>query len=242
MQSGQGRRLPPREFVAGVAVVLLMGLAVGGCTADGKPTASMAPRGTVAFDSIDGPPAGVFQKLVQNLNDEAEQRRVAVVSHEDASQYRVRGYLAAYVKGGRTSIAWVWDVYDADQRRALRILGEEPGSRGGRDPWSSADDQVLQRIARNGMDQLVAFLDAPEAASEAPMAAPAPRNSGGYRVAGNEDSPESTGIFRIFGAAENADAVPEAALARPAANEIPLPPRRPVTASLPPAGALAFAE
>ena len=54
---------------------------------------------------------------------------MAIVSREGAATYRVRGYLARAVDRGRTTIAWVWDVYDARQARALRITGEEVGGR-----------------------------------------------------------------------------------------------------------------
>jgi hypothetical protein len=187
MQSGAVRVHAPGFFAwrpTGALTVLLLCLAAAGCTPDGKLAASMASRTTVSFDSIDGPPPGIFQKLVQNLNDEAQTRGVAVVSRDDPSQYRVRGYLAAHVAGGRTSIAWVWDVYDADQRRTLRLYGEESGARS-KDAWSSADDQVLQRIARSGMDQLVAFLNT----------TPAPAQDTPTLAAGfSDDSPESAGI------------------------------------------------
>ena len=102
-------------------------MALAGCTLDGQPSLSAAqPRGaTVAFESIDGPPPGQFRTLVQNLNDEAQTRRLAVISRESPSAYRVRGYLAAKVVKGQTTISWVWDVFDGDDRRALRISGEE---------------------------------------------------------------------------------------------------------------------
>ncbi len=74
----------------------------------------------------------------------------------------MRGYLAAQVVRGRTHISWVWDVYDDDRLRSLRIIGEEAGSRGG-DPWSAADEAMLRRIARASMDRLAAFLANPAA-------------------------------------------------------------------------------
>jgi hypothetical protein len=52
----------------------------------------------------------------------------------------------------------VWDVYDANQQRARRLSGEEPMSGAGRTTWAAADDQVIRKIARVGMDRLVAFL------------------------------------------------------------------------------------
>jgi hypothetical protein len=153
----QGRKA--RELSARLFVILLAALTAG-CMPEAKLN-PITPRATVAFESIDGPPTGIFQKLVESLNEEALARRIAVVSRDHPSHYRVRGYLAAHVAAGRTTIAWVWDVYDAGQRRTLRIGGEEQAGRAGADAWTSADDALLQRIARNGMDQLAAFLETP---------------------------------------------------------------------------------
>jgi hypothetical protein len=161
MQSGTSRCAAPDvgrwSWFGGLA---MMAVAAAGCTSTGQPTLSSA-RGTVAFDSIDGPPLGMFHKLVHNLEQEAQTRRLAVVSREGFSQYRVRGYLAAHIARGRTSIAWVWDVYDSDQRRILRITGEEAAGRNTRDAWNAADDAVLRRIARASLDQLAGLLGTP---------------------------------------------------------------------------------
>jgi hypothetical protein len=139
---------------------------------------------TVAFDSIDGPPETVFRDFVRQLNQEAQARQVAVVSRESPAQYRIRGYVAAHVQGKRTTISWVWDIYDADRRRAMRLAGEEAGPPG-RTAWGAADDQLIGRIARDGMTRLAAFLTAPPApaapaASDdpAPNVAFAPSESG----------------------------------------------------------------
>jgi hypothetical protein len=160
-----------------LGVVAALGLA--GCSSSGLPSGfvDVNMRGTtVAFDSIDGPPETVFRSLVQQLNQEAQARQVAVVSRESTAQYRIRGYVAAHVQGKRTTISWVWDIYDADRQRAMRLAGEEPGPPG-RSAWSAADDQVIGRIARNGMTGLAAFLGSPpvpDATPQAPREDPAP--------------------------------------------------------------------
>jgi hypothetical protein len=164
------------RLVATPAFVLALGLA--GCTTDGQPSLTAGRTATIAFESIDGPPQPVFQKLVESLASEAVARQVAVISREATPQYRIRGYLAAHVERGRTHIGWVWDVYDAEKRRALRIAGEEPGGRRGSDAWTAADEQMLRRIARTSMDRLAAFLAA--SGGGPPPAAPA---SDGIRVA-----------------------------------------------------------
>jgi hypothetical protein len=159
----------------------------------------MGQRGaTVAFESIDGPPPGQFQTLVQNLNTEAQARQLAVISREQPSVYRVRGYLAAHVVKGRTTISWVWDVFDKDERRALRITGEETAKGRPRDAWTAADNAMLARIARDSMDQLAGFLNAPAAVPGAPAPAPEPAAApSGPLVSANDTSPEAAGIFRI---------------------------------------------
>ena len=137
---------------------LMLALGAAGCTTDGQTSLVAGRAGTIAFESIDGPPQPVFHKLVESLAAEAVARQVAVISREGAPQYRIRGYLAAHVERGRTHIGWVWDVYDAEKRRTLRIAGEEPGGRRGSDAWAAADEQMLRRIARTSMDRLAAFL------------------------------------------------------------------------------------
>jgi hypothetical protein len=149
-----------------LAALALALVGAAACTTDGNPPgmAAMpaAARGsTIAFESIDGPPVGVFQKLVLDLSEEAQARQVTVVSRESTPAYRIRGFLAVHVVQGRPQVAWVWDVYDAEKRRALRISGEEPGTRKGADAWGAADDQMLRRIARVSVERLVAFLASP---------------------------------------------------------------------------------
>jgi hypothetical protein len=172
-------------------------LALAGCNPDNQTVSIAQPRGaTVAFDSLDGLPPGQFQKLVRDLNDEAQVRRLAVISREQSSAYRVRGYLAVKVTKHQTTIAWVWDVFDQDEHRALRISGEETAKVRYRDAWAAADDAMLSRIARTSMEQLAAFLTSPEVA---PGALPPRVGEPQVAMAGpHESSPEAAGIFRVF--------------------------------------------
>jgi hypothetical protein len=153
---------------------LALALAAGGCANAPAPMASVSTeRGSsIAFESIDGPPVAVFQNLVTTLSAEAQARQVRVVSRTGDPAYRIRGYLAAIVVGGKSHISWVWDVYDADKRRVLRIAGEEASGRPGVNAWAAADEQMVRRIARTSIDRLVTFLAAPPAP---PAIEPAPQ-------------------------------------------------------------------
>src|SRR5689334_4978934 len=121
---------------AAIAAVLLAACALGGCASTGGSSGAFAMAGgpaTVSFASIAGPPPQVFDRMVSVLDTDSKLRNLAIVSRENAATYRVRGYLSAQVVRGRTMIAWVWDVYDGSQQRALRLSGEEPAGKPGRD-------------------------------------------------------------------------------------------------------------
>ena len=112
----QASRQISRAAIAGAW--LAVACALGGCAAGGAPGNSfaMASGGggtTVTFESIDGPPPQVFDRMVGVLDSESKLRNLSIVSREGAASYRVRSYLAAQVSHGRTVISWVWDVYDS---------------------------------------------------------------------------------------------------------------------------------
>jgi hypothetical protein len=185
-----------RVLRSGGVPAALCALMLAACNGDNQTVSIAQPRGaSVAFDSLDGLPPGQFQKLVKNLNDEAQARQLAVISREQPSAYRVRGYLAIKVSKQQTTVAWVWDVFDQEERRALRISGEETAKGRQRDAWAAADDAMLNRIARNSMDQLAVFLTAPNVA---PGAAPQIVEPQVAAADHPESSPEAAGIFRVF--------------------------------------------
>ena len=204
---------------APVGLAFAFALALAGCQTENQGgIAASAPRGaTVAFESIDGLPKDHFQTLVHDLNGEAQLRRLAVLPREQPSAYRVRGYFAASVESGKTTISWVWDVFDDQQRRAYRISGSEDAKNAR--AWAAADDAMMQRIARSSVEQLAAFLTAPDVAPGTPTPANEPR----LALLGDRDdsTPEAAGIFRI--SQPNVDPAESSA----AGDAVPLPPKRP---------------
>src|ERR1700754_2821612 len=191
-----------RTRFAPAALLLAVALGLGGCAnvaSSGGPSAAFAQMpaasgATVAFESVDGPPPQVFDRMVNLLDSESKLRNVAIVSREGSASYRIRSYLAAQVSRGRTTIAWVWDVYDRDQQRAIRLSGEEPAGKAGRDAWAAADDVVLRRIAQAGLTGLSGMING-TAPPEAPAAPPAPRGRG-PAVAGLDPS-QPSGAFSV---------------------------------------------
>ncbi|MGJ4911974.1 hypothetical protein ACQR10_19365 [Bradyrhizobium sp. HKCCYLRH2060] len=175
------RRISRAAQHACVAVLLITSAAaLGGCATSGGPSNAyaMAPasdNATIAFEQIDGPPPQIFDRMVSVLDSESKLRSLAIVSREAPAAYRVRTYLSAQVVGGKGVIAWVFDVYDRNQQRALRLSGEEPVGRGGRDPWNNVDDMVLRKIAQAGFSGLSNMLNGTAPVDGAPPVAPATR-------------------------------------------------------------------
>jgi hypothetical protein len=186
------------------AILLTTACALGGCAGSGAVTDAYAMAGnpsgpsggpTVAFDSIDGPPPQVFDRMVGVLDSESKLRNLAIVSREGQASYRVRSYLAAQVDHGQTEISWVWDVYDANHQRTLRLSGAEPAGKAGRDAWTTADDLVLRKIAQAGFSGLTAMVNGTPADQAPPASDP---GKDGPAVASAEPAPtpsdDSTGV------------------------------------------------
>ena len=189
------RRLGP------TVAALLAAFALTACqTGDGsKPVAGISSSGSksIAFESIDGPPQPVFNKLVASLTTEADARQVQVVSRESDAAYRVRGYLAASVEGGNGSVDWAWEVFDKDRERVLRVAGVEPVGKG-KDVWGGLDDAMVSRIAAQSLDEITTRLASASSAPRArpaktqpaaPLEAPAVRTDDGPPVASADDIP-----------------------------------------------------
>lgn len=178
----RGARRLPRILALGA-----IALALAGCQTEqqGLATALQPGGATIAFDSIDGLPQQQFRELVNDLNQEARTRQIAVSSRGQASVYRVRGYFAAAVEKGRTTVSWVFDVFDRDEHRALRISGSAPVN--GKD-WSAADASLMQKIAAASMDELAGLLGSSAVASTAPAA-------GAELALAAKSAPAAAGIF-----------------------------------------------
>jgi hypothetical protein len=158
--------------------------------------ASTGEGPTIAFESIDGPPPRLFERMVGVLDSESKLRSLSIVSREGAAAYRVRGYLSAEVVHGKTLIAWVWDVYDRDQQRALRLSGEEPAGKAGRDPWAAADDLVLRKIAQAGLSGLSSMVNGTPQ-QDAPQPAPSLGKRGPAVADADESTPAASGMAAL---------------------------------------------
>jgi predicted small secreted protein len=162
---------------ARIVGVLALALSAAACNTTGGLPAGQ--HSTIAFDRVDGLPPAVFDRYVRKLNEEAEARKVPVVTREGFAPYRIKGYAAVWTRGRQATMSWVWEVFDSNGERVIRLSGDEKVGTAGRDAWQAVNDEVLARAARSGMEQLSVYFrgpdtQAPVVASGTPETAPAP--------------------------------------------------------------------
>ena len=124
-----------------------------------------SPRAaTVALVSLEGGPDALQARFRQALVSEAANREITV-SDEASARYLVRGYLSAYPTEAGTDLSYVYDVFDAGQRRRIRRVNDTitvPAAGG--DAWGAVNDAVVTSLAARSADDLaVALAGTPEA-------------------------------------------------------------------------------
>lgn len=145
----------------GRLAALGMTIALGAC----QGSFSGSPEGVpVALESIDGAPAPVQTAFMSELSTAASDRKVELVGSSAEARYRVRGYLSTATEDGTTKVAYVWDVFDSQKRRAQRLTGTSPvnvpsGS------ISALDKEILSKLAQSSMDEIAEFLSKSKAES-----------------------------------------------------------------------------
>ncbi len=150
-----------------------LGLAASGLTACNDLTEAaprgpriMAPGIPVAVESISGAPEALQAHFNNALASEASARQVELVDGKEAgkdkARFRIRGYLDAYATDdGKTALAYVWDVFDVQKRRAQRVQGASlRNAAAGDDPWAQMDQGTMARAAADSMNAIAGFLAA----------------------------------------------------------------------------------
>jgi len=123
---------------------------------------------TVAFVSVDGPPAAISRNFSQIMTREAAARDIAVADDKKA-RYLVRGYLSAYATTDGAAVEYVWDVFNKDKQRIQRVNDVLEVKGDGADPWRIVGEAALASVAAKSADDLAAYLsNTPEAVAAAP--------------------------------------------------------------------------
>lgn len=153
-----------RTRVTLLVALMTASAALGGCQSSSGGLASAlagsAAGMPIAVESIEGAPDGVQAALAGELAQAAAARKVDMVSAGQTARFRIRGYLSTERSAdGTTALAFVWDVFDASNKRARRVTGSKPlPAATAADPWHQFDREALRKLAAESMDGIAGFL------------------------------------------------------------------------------------
>ena len=55
-----------------------------------------------------------------------------------ANDRRIKGYASLWTRKRQATLSWVWEVFDSNGERVLRVAGDEKDGTEGRDAWRSS--------------------------------------------------------------------------------------------------------
>ena len=119
----------------------------------------IAARTRLRFDPIVGATVDVATPLTERLAQRARARGIRLAGNTDPSTTHVlKGYFSTLTEGGRTTVIYVWDVYDPSGNRLHRINGQQKAPAGGGEGWAAVPPATMQAIADSTIDQLASWL------------------------------------------------------------------------------------
>ena len=119
----------------------------------------IAARTRLRFDPIVGATVDVATPLTERLAQRARARGIRLAGNTDPSTTHVlKGYFSTLTEGGRTTVIYVWDVYDPSGNRLHRINGQQKAPAGGGEGWAAVTPATMQAIADSTIDQLASWL------------------------------------------------------------------------------------
>ncbi|MEW9804617.1 hypothetical protein [Mesorhizobium marinum] len=119
----------------------------------------IAQRTRLRFDPIVGATVDAATPLTERLAQRARARGIRLAGNADPSTTHVlKGYFSTLTEGGRTTVIYVWDVYDTAGNRLHRINGQQKAPAGKGEGWASVPPATMQAIADSTVDQLTSWL------------------------------------------------------------------------------------
>ena len=202
----------PRVAIAAFGLVLTG--ALGGCVETAAlsgaetpaPQARLAGNAAgvrVALASLSGVPEPLENRLKDAFVAKASERNITVADPARAA-YLIRGYVTTYPAAAGTTVAAVYDVFDARKNRAQRLEDDIVVKGVGADPWAGFDALAMEDLAARSADDLAAFLvTTPEALAAAePEAGSDPLRARSAAHAGAGPSAPSAGAAALDSAAQ----------------------------------------
>ena len=115
---------------------------------------------TIRIDPVVGAPANAVQAMSQRIASRSDERGIGLVPPgSPGATHDMKGYFSAITESGRTTVIFVWDVFDTSGNRLHRIQGRETSAGTGPDGWSSVSPGMMESIGIRTVDELAQWLE-----------------------------------------------------------------------------------
>lgn len=113
----------------------------------------------VQLSPVVGAPESAVRLMSQRMAARSKERGIALVSPSTAgATHDLKGYFSAITEGGKTTVIYVWDIFDASGNRLHRIQGQESAPGTSPDGWSSVSASMMERIGSRTVDDFADWL------------------------------------------------------------------------------------
>lgn len=121
--------------------------------------AAVRAKARLQFAPIVGPSVEAATALSERLAGRARERGMRLAGSADASAtHMLKGYFSTLDEGGRTTVIYVWDVYDPAGTRLHRLNGQQEAPKSKAQGWAAVTPSTMEGIANSTIDQFDAWL------------------------------------------------------------------------------------
>lgn len=121
--------------------------------------AALATNAKIRLAPVIGAPSGAVQAMSRRIASRSSERGIGVVPPgTSGATHDMKGYFSAITESGKTTVIFVWDVFDASGNRLHRIQGQESAPGSSPDGWSSVSSRVMENIGTRTVDEFAAWL------------------------------------------------------------------------------------
>lgn len=131
-----------------------------GANEAGNQVAALATTAKISLAPVIGAPSGAVRAMSQRISTRSAERGIAVLAPgASGATHDMKGYFSAITESGKTTVIYVWDIFDARGNRLHRIQGQESAPGTSPDGWSSVSSRMMETIGVRTVDEFAAWLE-----------------------------------------------------------------------------------
>lgn len=128
--------------------------------AETQVTALATAAARIRLAPVVGAPEGAVKAMSRRIATRSTERGIALVPPgTSGATHDMKGYFSAITESGKTTVIFVWDVFDTSGNRLHRIQGQESAPGSSPDGWSSVSGRMMETIGTRTVDEFATWLE-----------------------------------------------------------------------------------